>query len=616
MKTNKIIIAVLSVALLAVAVFVVFSLGTREEVIPVSFVADCGKVKEKITCFENDAGEYYVFLPSFCDIGDVKAILETEQKVRIDGKEIYNDMSCKDFKTDKEYIISFKAFGKPKKQSITFLRSQNIPAMYIDTNSGNMDYIYAKKDNSETGKIRTYTADGKLDFAGDLTSINGRGNSTWDDYDKKPFSLTLTNGANLLSLGEGKRWILLANAADASHIRNKLAFDFAKELGLKYTADSIWVDLYLNGEYAGLYLLSERNEIAENRIDISNDALLVSLEFEDRLRAQNYSFVSTELNLAYRIHYPKNVNTKTKSEILKKLQSVEIAALSADGKDADSGKHWRELIDLESWAKKYLVDEVLGNLDGGGVSHYLYLDKNSDNKLYAGPVWDYDKALGNNSDEFWSITNPQIMVVNRYQNSMKDKNPVLSELCKKDEFADCIKNIFSIQAVFATNKLLNEKIPLYAKSIEKSANMDAARWSNTEFDFKKEISDVSSYLKEHTEFLNSVWIEDEEVCQLSFVGLSNDMFYSVKKGSVLPEIPKVEDTESAKFTGFYYSDTNEPFDKTVPITEDTEVYAKWENQSTNSIKTVIKYSPILVIAVIFLGLIIIDFKRNKRGGGK
>ena len=117
---------------------------------------------------------------------------------------------------------------------------------------------------------------------------------------------------------------------------------------------------------------------------------------------------------------------------------------------------------------------------------------------------------------------------------------------------DCIKTVFSEQAIFATDKLLNEKIPLYAKNIEKSANMDAVRWSNTTFNFKREISAVNSYLKAHTDFLNSVWIDGKEICQVSFVGLTNDTFYSVEKGSVLHETPKVEDTESAKFIGFYY----------------------------------------------------------------
>ena len=69
-------------------------------------------------------------------------------------------------------------------------------------------------------------------------------------------------------MGAAKKWILLANAFDASNINNKMAYDFAAKAGCAYTPECRWVDLYLNGAYTGLYLLSERNEVDSQRVDI------------------------------------------------------------------------------------------------------------------------------------------------------------------------------------------------------------------------------------------------------------------------------------------------------------------------------------------------------------
>ena len=151
--------------------------------------------------------------------------------------------------------------------------------VYIDTESGNMDYIHENKENKESGKISIYTSVEGIDYSGDLTSIKGRGNNTWDEFEKKPYNIELQNESNLLGMGKASQWVLLANADDHSNLRNKLVYDFSDEIGLEFSPDSRWVDLYLNGEYAGLYLLSERNEVHENRVNIDKtDGALLSIE--------------------------------------------------------------------------------------------------------------------------------------------------------------------------------------------------------------------------------------------------------------------------------------------------------------------------------------------------
>ena len=69
-------------------------------------------------------------------------------------------------------------------------------------------------------------------------------------------------------MGKAKKWCLLANAGDATFLRNVLSYKFAKTIGVDVTSDTVPVNLYANNDYLGAYLLTEKVEIGENRVDI------------------------------------------------------------------------------------------------------------------------------------------------------------------------------------------------------------------------------------------------------------------------------------------------------------------------------------------------------------
>jgi len=103
-------------------------------------------------------------------------------------------------------------------------------------------------------------------YDGELEKIHVRGNST-AGYPKKPYKIKLGKKANLLGMGSNKHWVLLANYQDPGLMRNKAASDLSGELGLTYMA-SEWVDVVVNGEFAGNYQLCEHIRIGKDRIDI------------------------------------------------------------------------------------------------------------------------------------------------------------------------------------------------------------------------------------------------------------------------------------------------------------------------------------------------------------
>ena len=354
--------------------------------------------QERIESWRSDEAEFFVFLPSYADLAKTKLYQNRPGEVTIDGEPIINGMTCENFQWNTPYELTCRIAGEFPETRITFMKSDNIPTMYIDTRSGNMDYIHKKKGNEETGKVRLYTEEGKIDYTGNLDKISGRGNATWrGSSQKNPYNIMLQNAGDLLGMGAAQKWILLANACDNTNLRNKIVLDFAKAIDLAYSPQGEWVDLYLNGEYAGLYLLCERNEVHPQRVDLSTSgSFLVSTDLEERLVQKKESYIKTDNQMTLRVRY----SAISKEEISTVIQSAENAIVAENGIDSTTGKYWKELIDAESWAKKYLLEEAFGNLDAGLISQYYYYDGNDSNrKIYAGPVWDYDMCMGNPYNE-------------------------------------------------------------------------------------------------------------------------------------------------------------------------------------------------------------------------
>ena len=385
-------------------------------------------------------------------------------------------MPCDLSAEEKIHTLTYTEWGKERFKQLVFLTSANVPAMYIDTQSGSMDYIHEKKGNEEAGTIRVYAADGEISYTGDLESIKGRGNATWTQHEKKPYSICLAVEENLLGLGKAQKWILLANAADHSNIRNKLVYDFAAQTGLPYSPNSQWVDLCLNGEYAGLYLLSEKNEIHEQRVDITPDnSYLVSIEPKKRLDEQVIPYVETSLH-ALRVHNPERANEETLAAIMAQLQTIENAMMSHDGIDPLSGEHFQDIADMNSWIKNYLVDEAFGNLDAFMASRYFYLDALGSKKVSAGPVWDYDLALGNDTDISWSVSNPNVQVVHRYAHEYSKTHSWAHELYEKPWFKEGLVAEFE-NMLPEFNYVLNTKIKEYSDYISEVNENDSSRSS-------------------------------------------------------------------------------------------------------------------------------------------
>ncbi len=246
-----------------------------------------------------------------------------------------------------------------------------------------------------------------------LIEIEGRGNSTWT-MPKKPYNIDLIdhsgeeNEKPLLGMPADAEWCLLANYADKSFLRNPLAYFLAGLIGMEYAPKLRFAEVYLNGNYEGLYCLCEKIKRSKNRIDIKkldkespkqyiSGGYIVEVTPQSRLTPKDSFFITPKLEQVFSIKYPKskNISSSQKEWIANYINEVESSIYSDNFDDPVSG--FRKYLDENSFIDWFLINELAKNNDATmWASVFFYKDRNG--ILKTGPVWDFDIAFGNITD--------------------------------------------------------------------------------------------------------------------------------------------------------------------------------------------------------------------------
>ena len=231
------------------------------------------------------------------------------------------------------------------------------------------------------------------DIEDNAATVKVRGNSTSGGA-KKPYNIRFEHKQNVLGLGDAKKWYLIANMYDKTQIRNKLAYDFADDIGMAYVQQSRFVDLYVNGEYAGIYLLCESIGVGGSRVDIDVTGNEFLLEYEPWPQYANAEWITTPVyGLTLGFNEP-DVPTEAQREYLHGfLLGMESAIESRDYDEI------AKYIDIDSFVDAFIVQEYFKQVDYGTSSTRFYL---KDGKLYEGPVWDFDLSAGNASPDYYT----------------------------------------------------------------------------------------------------------------------------------------------------------------------------------------------------------------------
>lgn len=252
-----------------------------------------------------------------------------------------------------------------------------------------------------------------FNYYSSAVGIETRGNST-QGFDKKTYSMELRNAANedvsanLFGMGGEEDWILHAMVIDKSQLRIPMSFHLAQRMG-QYAAEFKYVELVLNGDYRGTYILVEKIKRDDDRIDIAKldeddlagDSLtggyILRMDWLDNPQGFESNYNSQGGNpMFYQWYYPKAEKIKPQqAAYIQNWMATFEDALFDDDYTNDEGIRYTDYIDVNSFTDFLLINEFSKNSDGYKLSSYVHKDKDSKGgKLVAGPIWDFDQTYG------------------------------------------------------------------------------------------------------------------------------------------------------------------------------------------------------------------------------
>ncbi len=294
--------------------------------------------------------------------------------------------------------------------------SGTLPVVYIKTETpvtSKEDYVKATCYVDAMG-LEGYTSLGTADSPLAL-QVKGHGNYTWKDFAKKPYRLKFDEKVKPLGMKKSRHFILMACADDnLAFLRNTVGMELSRRLGMAYTPWQEPVEVVLNGDYIGLYLLTEKIRVAKKRVNIVEQADLEthpdSITGGWLFEIDNYDeagqVVISEGNgekLRFTMHSPEVLSAQQRNYITELLRATDRAIYATDKQSTE----WEQYIDMDSLVRFYIVQEVMDDAESFHGSCYIHkqrslglLPQGKETRLVFGPVWDFGNAFQRGFDKF------------------------------------------------------------------------------------------------------------------------------------------------------------------------------------------------------------------------
>lgn len=380
--------------------------------------------------------------------------------------------------------------------------SGTLPVMYIQTE--NNAPIVSKEDYLNA----TYYVDalGVSDYenigsaSAPLTmEIKGRGNYTWKDFNKKPYRIKLTEKQPLLGMTKSKHYALLAHADDSKgFMRNAIGFELGRMMGMAWTPEAKPLEVVLNGDYIGLYFLTEIIRVDKDRVNIveqedeETDPMnitggwLVEIDnYQDDPHITIKEGGKHTMWITYKT--PEVLSSVQEMFLQSEIQRIDNLVYG----DKHSDELWQYL-DMDALARFYIVQEIMDNYESFHGSCYLYREKGENEKWKFGPVWDFGSSFNRDKSQFL------------YEGDVWH-NHWIPEICKFPAFTNYVKTIwneFCAKEYSQIYSFINQQKEL----ITEAAVADAKRWpqyGNT--DLNSRVQKVANRLQKNVEWLNKQW---------------------------------------------------------------------------------------------------------------
>lgn len=399
--------------------------------------------------------------------------------------------------------------------------SGTLPVLYINTENNQQitskeNYVKATYylDPNNIEGVEAFGSQAKpLDL-----QIRGRGNYTWTGFDKKPYRLKLGKKQALLGMNKSKHWALLAHADDSrAFLRNTVGFQLSRMAGLPWTPGDVPVEVVLNGDYIGLYFLTETVRVDKDRVNVWDYDSAVedyeeanpgqTLPWDDEYATggwlceiDNYDdedqiqFVSRDKyvpNKTFRVTYdtPSDFITNAhKNWLLQEFVELDDMIVNGDRNLCA----WQEKIDLTNLARFFVVNQIVFNYESFHGSCKLSREKGVNSKWNFGPVWDFGSAFQARENTMFYNYGPYS---NHWIKTMMEYPAFVAEV--KRVYAELMDNDFDAIYTYIDN---------FINHINSAAASDKQRWpqyGNSEL--QEKAAGVKAMLRESITYLDKEW---------------------------------------------------------------------------------------------------------------
>ena len=410
--------------------------------------ATCAAAGQGQVIWQEKRSYRYICLPGGWDASAITLSMDGMESIYLgeDEQEIRLNQAT-DLRPYLGTPLPLKGGDGKKMGKLLIIQGSPITSLMFTIDEKGFKAISSNQDKVITeGSVIAVEGDGTESCHCELRQMKSRGKNSFT-YTKKPYEFKLEEKAPLGGMHKDRTWILLANYVDASMLRNQITLDLCREIGLPYSVHCAPADVWVNGEYLGLYLLTEKIQIKKHRVNITNleeameqvnsepldsfkkssikngplpfmkgyeipndpeditGGYLITIEKPYRMDKFGYVGVGTNKNLYFRVKEPTYPSLAEIRYLADRIGGMHDAVFAEDGRDPATGKHYSEFLDVNSFALKFLVDDMSKNFDAAAGSQYMYKDSDKvDPLFYAGPAWDYDIAYG----DAWGYTAAEV----------------------------------------------------------------------------------------------------------------------------------------------------------------------------------------------------------------
>ena len=353
---------------------------------------------------------HYFFMPSSAKAYDTVELYNTYSDRVIVGGTSIPSMGTAVFRAEanRNYNTSIEPLDLAVK--VQFMFSSAEAALWVNNTerfegySDFFDYLKDDKGNSVAASGAISNPDGTIEET-PVKKMKGRGNTSWN-ADKKGFNVTFESALQLAGMEKCKKFSLVSNFQDAAMARNRILFDLADEVGVPYSSDSRFIDLYTNGVYQGTYQICQKIDVGKNTLisDFSEDDYLETATGGVK---DDFCFVAeidsspADDDFHFNAKNGNNLTMKAPELSIDSYYYYAVSTYISEKYNAMYNSLQRgnvgDYLDITSMAKVYIINELGKNWDSGASSFYFTYkpDANGNYKFFASPVWDYDNSLGN-----------------------------------------------------------------------------------------------------------------------------------------------------------------------------------------------------------------------------